>query len=125
MDSQCQLKRSFAYAGLGSKCFIFYCYIIYISSCTSAKQTTPAYRLRLSTALTQSCMLSGYKRYTLVVADGDSRYRAQQIPGKPANIAASILYFCEFKILFLRSKERLHRGKFLSNGHIGRLHQHM
>lgn len=124
MDSQCQLKRSLPYAGLGSKCFISYCYITYISSCTNAKRTTPVYRLRLSAALTQSWMLSGYKRYTLEVA-GDLRYRTQQIPGKPANIAASILYFCDFKILFLRSKERLHRGKFLSNDHIGRLHQHM
>ena len=44
-------KRSFAYAGFGLKCFISYCYIICISSCASAKQTTPACRLRLSTAL--------------------------------------------------------------------------
>ena len=45
------IKRSFAYAGFGLKCFISYCYIICISSCKSAKQTTPACRLRLSTAL--------------------------------------------------------------------------
>lgn len=90
MDSHCQLKRSFAYAGLGSKCFISYCYMICISFCTSAKQTTPVCRLRFSIALTQSCMLSRQKRYALIFA-GDLRDRTQQLQAKLANIAASIL----------------------------------
>ena len=84
-----QIKRPFAYADFGLKYFISYtyCYIICVSSCTSAKLITLVCRLRLSTALLKSCMLCRQRRYALVFA-GDFRYRTQQILGKLSKIAA-------------------------------------
>jgi len=90
MNSQCQLRRSIAYVSLESKCFIFYCYIICISSCASAKQITAAYRIQWSTALRENWRAQPVKTITLMFA-GDLRYRTQQVPAKLANIAASIL----------------------------------
>jgi hypothetical protein len=67
-------------------------------------------------------MLSREKRYALMFA-GDLRYRTQQVQGKLGQHRSEHIVLCEFKILYLRSKKRLHRGKFLSNGHTDKFHQ--
>ena len=101
-------KKIIRIGKLRIKMFYFLvCYIICISSCTGARQTTPVCRLRLSTAL-----------YGKLHAFSVKTIRADDCWWAQVSNAAGFRKACQH-----RSKERLHRGEFLSNGHTDKIHQ--
>jgi len=101
-------KKIIRIGALRIKMFYFLvCYIICISSCTSARQTTPVCRFRLSTALYGKLHVLSVKKIR-----ADDGWRPQ------VSNAAGIRKACQH-----RSKERLHRGEFLSNSHTDKFHQ--
>ena len=101
-------KKIIRIGALRIKMFYFLvCYIICISSCTSARQTTPVCRFRLSTALYGKLHVLSVKK---IRADDGWRPQVSNVAGirKAANIAA---------------KKDYTGGEFLSNSHTDKFHQ--